>query len=463
MWLGIDFGTTNTSAAVYDGNTLNYIALDPLGSSAHNLRSMIYIDAQHRVRLGVDAMQTFLREDTGRTVLLEEKVVGTIENTVASQGFETGEQGGPITIVYDVLVPEDVGIRGRLLQSIKTSLRTTGYRGTQIFGRYYTVEELVAFILGHVRQQAEQQLGHSIHQAVIGRPVTFTGDAQGDGIIEEKLHHAAHLAGFSRIEFLPEPVAAATYYINRTPQEQTFLVFDFGGGTLDLTLLRGDGNRGQQLLSSEGVLVGGDDLDSAIMHGKVGHAFGTQSAIDVDVNGQPIPFPEHLAELLDQWQTIPTLTRIENLEIIQRGIQFGKAKAAFQALETLATKNYGFALFQAIEQTKRELSQEEAATLTLQMEETRLAVSLARGEFNRLIGQERAKVRAGIRAVIAASGLDPEQIDVVVATGGSSSVPAFQALLQSELPGAKMVLSDLFGSVTGGLAIHAYQQQLTTG
>ena len=117
---------------------LVYIPLDPQNGSEYNLRSMIYVDGHHRVRLGVDAVQTFLREDTGRPVVLEEKVVGTIENTVASQGFETGEQGGPITIIYDVHVNEDVGIRGRLLQSIKTGLRSSAYRGTKIFGRFYT-------------------------------------------------------------------------------------------------------------------------------------------------------------------------------------------------------------------------------------------------------------------------------------------------------------------------------------
>lgn len=59
----------------------DYIRLDPLDSWCYNLRSMIYVDAHHRVRLGLDAVQTFLREDTGRPVVLEERVVGTIENT----------------------------------------------------------------------------------------------------------------------------------------------------------------------------------------------------------------------------------------------------------------------------------------------------------------------------------------------------------------------------------------------
>ena len=462
MWLGIDFGTTNTSAAVYDGDKLDYIPLDPQNSSEYNLRSMIYVDNQHRVRLGVDAAQTFLREDTGRPVVLEEKVVGTIENTVASQGYEPGEQGGPITIIYDVLIDEDVAIRGRLLQSIKTGLRSAAYQGTKIFGKYYTIEELIAFILRHVRQRSEQQLGQAVQQALIGRPVTFSHDQAVDRLAEEKIRRAAHLAGFAHVDFMPEPVAAAAFYVNRTAHERTILVFDFGGGTLDLTVLKVNAAGQQQVLASVGILVGGDDLDSAIMRGKVAPYFGTQSAIDVNFDGRAVPFPEHLAELLEQWQTIPTLTRPENLQVIQRGIQYGNDRAAFQALETLATKNYGFALFQAIEQTKRELSEQVASTIQLQLAETRLAVELLREEFDALIEIERTEVRRGIREAIAAAGLSPEQIEVVVATGGSSSIPAFQALLRREIPNAEIVASDLFGSVTGGLAIHAYQRELAT-
>ena len=463
MRLGIDFGTTNTSAAVFDGEKLVYIPLDPQNGSEYNLRSMIYVDDHHRVRLGVDAVQTFLHEDTGRPVVLEEKVVGTIENTVASQGFETGEQGGPITIIYDVHVNEDVGIRGRLLQSIKTGLRSSAYRGTKIFGRFYTVEELIACILRHVRQRSEEYLGQPVQEALIGRPVIFSDDPAEDRLAEEKIRRAAHLAGFTAVDFLPEPLAAAAFYVNRTPRAQTLLVFDFGGGTLDLTVLKvsagGQEGMQQEVLASVGVLVGGDDLDSAIMRGKVAPAFGTESAIDVNFDGRLVPFPEPLAQLLEQWQTIPALTRPENLPIIKRGIQYGNDRAAFQALETLATQNYGFALFQAIEQAKRELSDAAAATIGLQLGERQMAVALARTEFNRLIGYEQAEVRRGIREAIAAAGLRPEQVDVVVATGGSSSIPAFQALLRHELPGAELVVSDLFGSVTGGLAIQAYRHQ----
>lgn len=459
MRIGIDFGTTNTSAAVYDGRGLAYIPLDPHNSSEYNLRSMIYVDSRHRVRLGVDAVQTFLREDTGRPVVLEERVVGTIENTVASQGYETGEQGGPITIIYDVFVQEDVGIRGRLLQSIKTGLRSADYRGTTIFGRFYTIEELIACVLRHVRRQAEAHLGQPVQEALLGRPVTFAGDAAVDALAEETLRRAAHLAGFAQVDFLPEPVAAATFYAVRAPYEQTALVFDFGGGTLDLTVLRIGAGGGQQVLASAGVLVGGDDLDSAIMRGKVAAHLGTQSAIDVNFDGQRVPFPERLAQLLDQWQTIPALTRPQNLQVIRRGIKYGDDPAALRALETVATQNYGFALFQAIEGAKRELSQQPASAITLQLDDLPLAVPLSRAEFDGWIEAERDEVQRGIREVLAAAGVTAAAVQVVVATGGSSSIPAFQALLRRELPGAHLVLSDLFGSVTGGLAIQAYQHE----
>jgi hypothetical chaperone protein len=456
MWLGIDFGTTNTSAAIYDGKTIQYVSLDPKNESAHNLRSMIYIDSYHKARLGVDAVQRFLSEDTGRPVLLEDKVVGTIENTVARQDRGVGDADEAITIIYDVVISDDVGIRGRLLQSIKTALRSASYKGTQIFDRYYTVEELIALILGHVKHKAENALQQPLEYAVIGRPVTFSHDTETDCVAEEKIRQAAKLAGFSDIVFVHEPVAAAAFYASRAHKEETVLVFDFGGGTLDLTVLRITATGEQNVLASVGVLVGGDDLDSAIMRDKVAPHLGTRSNIDFNFDGRPIPFPEHLAELLDQWQTIPTLTRPQNLEVIQRGIQYGDNRKAFEALETVATRNYGFALFQEIERAKIALSDQKHAAVVLQMESSQVKADISRSEFNELIADERSLVRHGIREVLAASGLKAEQIDAIVATGGSSSIPAFHALLNAEIPQAQLLVSDRFGSVTGGLAIFAH-------
>ncbi|HXF62416.1 MAG TPA: Hsp70 family protein [Caldilineaceae bacterium] len=151
------------------------------------------------------------------------------------------------------------------------------------------------------------------------------------------------------------------------------------------------------------------------------------------------------------------MTRPQHLAVIQRGIRYSDDRDAFKALATLATKNYGFALFQEIEQAKCVLSQQADAAIRMRMEEIDLHINLSRQEFNLVIHQERALVRAGIKEVIATSGIAPEQIDVIVMTGGSSAIPAFQTLLQSEIPNARVVVSDRFGSTTGGLAMFAHR------
>ena len=187
--------------------------------------------------------------------------------------------------------------------------------------------------------------------------------------------------------------------------------------------------------------------------------FGTQTPIDTNFDGRKIAFPENMTELLEQWQTIPQLTRPQYLEVIQRAIQYGDDRHAFTALETLATQNYGFALFQAIEQAKCDLSAAMESAIDLTMGQTRLHVAMTRAQFNALIALERAEVRAGIRAALKAAGITADEVDAVVATGGSSSVPAFQALLRAEIPHAEMVASDAFGSVTGGLAMFAHRRE----
>ena len=171
MRIGIDFGTTHTSAAIADDDGIRFIPLDPHNPDPNILRSMIYVDREHNTRLGLSAVETFLAEDTGREVVFEERVVGTIENTVARTDSRDGATpDGPITIVYDVIIDEDVGARGRLLQSIKTGLRSAEYKGTDIFGRYFPVQELVALILKSVRTRAEEALHTEVQEALIGPP-----------------------------------------------------------------------------------------------------------------------------------------------------------------------------------------------------------------------------------------------------------------------------------------------------
>ena len=142
---------------------------------------------------------------------------------------------------------------------------------------------------------------------------------------------------------------------------------------------------------------------------------------------------------------------------IERARRHGEDPAAFARLAALVTQNYGFPLFERIEQAKRTLSTELEATVALHVPEIDLDVAIRRAAFNQAIRDEMSESRSAIRQVLKLADVAAEGIDVVVTTGGSSAIPIFQTLLVHELPQARLVQSDLFGSVTGGLAIQAHQ------
>lgn len=449
MQIGIDFGTTHTAAAYYDGRRLQFIPLDPQNKEPTLLRSMLYMTREQEEVIGMEAVERYLRENTGRYTRYETKTVGTIENVVSRVSRGPLEPDGPIHLVYDVVVEEDVGAPGRLIQSIKAALGDPEYAGTTIYGRFVSIQELVAILLRHVRQQAEKHLQQPVTTAVLGRPVRFAMEKAEDVLAEERLREAAALAGLTNVVFELEPLAAAHFYAQEQLDPQTVLVFDFGGGTLDLTIMR----TGQPpvILATHGVLVGGDDLDRALMRNRVAAYFGAGQAMDREGN----PFPSHLAARLERWQTIPDLSRPQHLSIIRRAKERSPDSHRFAALECLVTKNYGFTLFERIEQTKRALSVAEEAQLEMRAEVINLRESITRTAFQRAIIDEIGNVSLGLNELLASASLRPPEIDVVVTTGGSSLVPVFQEMLKRRFPAATQVRSDTFGSVTAGLALQA--------
>ena len=450
--VGIDFGTTHTSAVIHNGQSLQFMPLDWMNPQPHLLRSMIYVDRQQAVHLGVKAVETYLEQDTGRYVRYEDRVVGTVHNVVSRISRQPLESDGPIEIEYDVVVAEDVGVMGRLIQSIKMGLGDPEYAGTTIFQRFYTIEELVSLILCHVRIRCEMIMERDVSALVLGRPVRFAGEASSEQLAEARLRRAAELAGFQQTHFELEPVAAARFYTREQEKPETILVFDFGGGTLDMTILRADGPS-RDILATQGVVVGGDDIDSALMRARAAPYFGTQSLIDS--NGAP--FPAHLAGLMERWQTIPTLSRPHNISLIRGARLQGSNPEGFRALESLVLQNYGFALFQELERAKRALSEEAETTIRMEVEHIHLNEAVTRRELQAAISSEIGRVQRGITDLLHTASLDAGAVDVVVTTGGSSLIPVFQEILKRRFSSAQQVHSDTFGSVAAGLALRAIQ------
>ena len=229
MRIGLDFGTTNSGAAVFDGQRVHVFPLDPASRDPTVIRSMLYVTRDQQVFIGQEAIDTYYRQNIGRPSKMVRQYIGEIEMTFAELP----------TFYRDVYALVDELTPGRLLRSLKSAL-AGGYGGTDIFGRYYELEELLAIYLQEIRERAEAETGEAVEGVVLGRPVNFVGGSgEADNQrAEGRLRRAAEMAGFRDVAFELEPVAAALHYELTVDKPQNVVVFDFGGGTLDVTVMR---------------------------------------------------------------------------------------------------------------------------------------------------------------------------------------------------------------------------------
>ena len=445
MRVGIDFGTTNSAVAHYDGVTLSPVEIDPGNDNARVLPSLIYIKRDHEISLGSAAGAEYLEQETGRRPVWERRHMGAIEIIVGGSG------SGPIQYMHDIFDQVDIAANGRLLQSVKTVLRDPEYEGTVIFDRYYPVDELVAILLRAMRVRAEQQFGETCDAVVLGRPVKFSESPAISERAEEILYKAARFAGFKEISFQLEPIAAAHLYHRTALQRALVLLFDFGGGTLDLTIAEVGGAEPPRVLATRGVLVGGDDLDRRVMESLLKY-FGAGSEVEEGVD-----FPYTMLDLLKTWQTMPELSRPQELGKIRRFQETGNNPQAMRALETLVTANVGFSLFKAIERAKVQLSTDLITKLEFFYQAIEIRERILRRRFEELIEAEVALVEREVWAVLAEVGLAPEQINVVLRTGGSSQTPIFVGLLERIFGYEKLRAMDPLTSVVGGMAVVAHE------
>jgi molecular chaperone DnaK len=223
--VGIDLGTTNSEIALY-----------------RNGRPEILADEQ------------------GRKIL--PSVVGLTEAGELLVGEEASNQW--------LLYPD------RTVRSIK---RRMGHAETVgMAGREYTPQEISAIILKRLKEIAEAQLGHAVRKAVITVPAYFS-DTQ-----RQATREAGDIAGLEVVRIINEPTAAALVYEAGQHEGKRILVYDLGGGTFDVSVVRIEEGVVEVISSHGNNHLGGDDFDQKIVahileHLKIGQA--------VDVSDQP--------------------------------------------------------------------------------------------------------------------------------------------------------------------------------
>ena len=339
--IGIDLGTTNSVVAVMEGGDPKVIVNEEGGRTTPSI-----------VAYTKDG----------------EKLVGQVAKRQAVTN--------PENTVYSAK-----RFIGRRFQEIDREVKRVPYKVIQkgnedcaieINGDQVSPEEIAAAVLGKLKKTAENYLGHEVTEAVITVPAYFN-DAQ-----RQATKDAGKIAGLEVKRIINEPTAAALAYGLDKKKDEKIAIFDFGGGTFDISILEVGDNVVEVKATNGDTHLGGDDFDDAI-----------------------------LDWLVDEFKK-------------DQGIDLGNDKMALQRLK------------EAAEKAKIELSTAQETEINLpfitadQTGPKHLNLKLTRSKFEQMTESLVKRSLEPCKKALADAGMSPSEINEVVLVGGSTRIPAIQ-------------------------------------
>ncbi len=243
----------------------------------------------------------------------------------------------------------------------------------KVFDKEYTPEQISAFILQKIKKDAEAFLGEKVEKAVITVPAYFNDDQR------QATKNAGEIAGLEVVRLVNEPTAAAfAYGIDRSDKELKILVFDFGGGTLDVTIMDFGGGVFQVKSTAGDTHLGGRDMDEALV--------------------------KYIVEEFKK----------------ENGIDLTKDKMAMQRIR------------EAAEKAKIELSSVLETQINLPFITAdasgpkHLVMNITRAKLEALVEPIVKRCAGPMERAIKDAGLTPQQIDKIILVGGPTRMPIVQ-------------------------------------
>lgn len=414
--LGIDFGTSNSAAALVDAaGQLHTIALE--GARTAMPTALYFCSEDGHLSFGTAALQAYLR--------------------AMQEGLGTG----------------------RLMRAIKSLLGSALIdEQTAVNGQALSFFDVVVLFFRELKRRAETQMGYPINAAMLGRPVHFVDDnPQRDALAQATLQRAAQAAGFERVTFELEPIAAAFDYERRIQTATQVLVADIGGGTSDFTVIQlrpGQQpmhDRSGDILATSGIHLGGTDFDRLLNLGCVmpllGHGRRTPSGREL---------PNRIFFELATWHLVHHASNRKSLAEARALWRDYSDLAQHRRLLHVLTERLGHQLLAEVEVAKIACSAHhssqpiELSCLHLPTCATAAQAELSPTAMYRLLQAPLGAITACARQCVTDAGL--LQPEVIYLTGGSSSLSPLVDELQAAFPDAQLVQGDRFGGVASGLA-----------
>ncbi|HEY5921953.1 MAG TPA: Hsp70 family protein [Kofleriaceae bacterium] len=415
MFVGIDFGTTNSAIGVADAR--GDVQLVPLAGASY-WRTVLYFEPGGGLSAGAPAIARYLETE--------------------------GD--------------------GRLVQSIKSHLASASFTRTSIFGRRWQLDDIIAAYVRQLRAAAPFDLGN---RCVIGRPVRYWGAEHPDDDTRAvaRMTSALAKAGFDEVVFEYEPVGAAARYAAMLDHDELIVVADYGGGTTDFSVIRVGPRRAPrvmdasgarsavaEVLATGGIGVSGDAFDARVIDAIVAPALGRGSKYRDEMGGEA-PVPAWLYGHLRRWHLLSFLKEESTQRLLERVARGAVEAVRVGRLVSVVEDDLGLALHRAVEGAKVRLSKRDAERVELPA--ITLDLPIARAAFDDWITDDLAAIDRVLDDVLARAGVEAKAIDRAFATGGSSLVPAVRGRLAARFGDDRVVGGEELTSVAWGLAARA--------
>lgn len=375
LGIGIDFGTTSSCvAAIRDDMVV--IIKDEQGYDTYP--SVVHFGKKGQVLIGRSASERII-DDPENTIHSIKRVLGRTFNDPVIQVAKSA-------YFYEIFKgPKSCPmIRAR--------------------GETYSPAQVSAALLRGLCKRAERFFDEKVRRAVITVPAN-AGHAQ-----REAIQLAARLAGFKVVRLLNEPTAAALAYALLGVQGKTVLVYDFGGGTFDCSVIRWNKKKATVLASHGDRYLGGDDIDIKLAR-RVAHDF--QKDTGVDIRGQ-----------VKDWKRFLTVCEKSKRELSDRlAVPVRLESLAYQKNDEALALEYGF----------------------------------LRDELERLSGEFVRNSLDIVHETLRMAKVSVSDIDKILMIGGTSRMPMVQEAVHSEFGKTPFVDIDPYSAVAIGAAIEAFR------
>ncbi|WP_417698307.1 Hsp70 family protein [Psychromonas sp.] len=428
-FIGIDFGTSNCAVAALVDNLPTLIVVDENSENPYKIRSAIYLAHDES---GADSHDAKANEQTLNDMLSAGEIL------FGERGFnaflETPHEGRYVNSPKNFLGAK---IPKRLLDSFET---------------------LVVRFLSYLKQCAEKQLSQVITKAVIARPVNYhsTMGELGNQQAEALMLRAARKVGFTEVDFIHEPLAAAYHFEQSINKVTDAMVVDLGGGTSDVTFCQLSQEKATQLdraadiFATKGIRQGGIVSDKSLAAGIVSPLFGRGGRTET---GRAIP--NMLFSGVYDIDNIPLMGEFYSparAKLISEYIFESEDPLPLMRLQRVQKQRLTHQLMHAIESAKINLSNKDQTELSLLFIESTLSLTVERQQVSETMVNWLDKMFVMIDEAITDAGKHPE---IIYLTGGMGLSPLVQEALGQRYSDVDINVADAFSSVVFGALIKA--------